>query len=183
MNRLWLLLLVATFTVSGISLSATPVRAAGPLSTAVIHELEAGGVPWIVTGGTATTSTVALPKTSGTGALQVTYNLTSTSQVQLGLKTGPSDLAGLPRSISVDVYGDGSWNVLYVQVRDATGEIFHYRVGNISHTGWKTMTTELGSVAPAAIQVGDGDGVLDLPVHLFKLVIDKNPGALDLTWT
>jgi hypothetical protein len=183
MNRLWLLLLVAILTLSGISLSATPARAAGPLATAVVHELEAGGVPWIVTGGTATTATVASPKSSGTGALQVTYDLTTASQVQLGLKTGPGDLAGLPRSLSVDVYGDGSWNVLYVQVRDATGEIFHYRVGNISHTGWKTMTTELGSTAPAAILAGDGDGLLDLPIHLFKLVIDRNPGALDLTST
>jgi hypothetical protein len=149
----------------------------------VVQEFDAGSVPWFVSSGTATTKTVSTPRTSGSGALQLSYDLTAKSQVQLALMSGPADLPGLPRSISNDVDGDESWNVMYVQVRDSTGEIFHYRMGNVSHTGWKTLSTELGNVDPATTISGDGDGILDLPVHLFKVIIDRNPGALDLTST
>lgn len=160
-----------------------PPVAGASLVTKVINEMDTASTGWYVVSGDASTSTVSSPRTSGTGALRVTYDLRSASQAQLALVSGPSDLPGLPRRVSVDVDGDGSWNVIYLQVRDATGEIFHFPLGNLAHTGWETLSTDLGNVQPATTMSGDHDGVLDLPIHVFKLIIDRNPGALDLTST
>ncbi|MCI0344499.1 MAG: endo-1,4-beta-xylanase, partial [Chloroflexi bacterium] len=77
----------------------------------------------------------------------------------------------------IDVHGDASWNVVYLQVRDATGEIFHYRLGNVSFSGWSTLSVEPGRSAPATTLAGNLDGRLDLPISLYKVVLNKNTGG------
>jgi large repetitive protein len=185
MNRFCALLLAATLLAAGLSASpaaAVPAVAAS-LSTHVASELDASSVSWYVASGPGTTTVQASPRTSGSGSLKVSYDFRAGSQVQLAPSAGPVDLPGLPRTVSVDVLGDGSWNVIYLQLRDSAGEIFHYRLGNMSFTGWQTLAVDPGRIAPAATLGGDRDGVLDLPVHVFRLVVDRNPGGTKLVST
>src|ERR1035437_1522385 len=108
------------------------------------------------------------------GTLKVDYNLTNTSSASITRTGTPGDFVGLPRRISVDVNGDGSWNVVYFEVRDATGEVLRYWVGNLDFTGWKTMSGDIGSAGPLSGQGGNRDRVLDLPVKFSQIVIYKN---------
>ena len=112
--------------------------------------------------------------TEASGALKVDYNLTNTSSASITRAGTPGDFVGLPRRVSVDVNGDGSWNVVYFEVRDATGEVLRYWVGNLSFTGWQTMSVDIGSAAPISGQGGNQDKVLDLPVKFSQIVIYKN---------
>lgn len=157
---------------------AAPVAAAGT-TTLLAADFDAGATDWYVAAGSATLATVNDPKSEGDGALQVAYDVTAASlQIAPRSSAIAAELPGLPRRMTVDVHGDGSWNVLYLQLRDATGEIFHYRLGNVSFTGWQTLAIEPGRSSPATTMSGDGDGILDLPIHVFKLVLDRNPGGL-----
>ena len=73
----------------------------------------------------------------------------------------PTDLpASVICTLLIDVYGDGSWNSLYLIIRDATGEILYYPVAAVGWKGWKTVTVDL-SKAPSAHAMGNNDGVLD----------------------
>lgn len=155
------------------------ILAAG--STAVLSELDSGSPGWSVRSGPATVAAVTTPKTSGTGALKVSYDFRNGTQVQVGPTATAAELRGLPRTVSLDVYGDASWNVVYVQLQDATGEIFHYRLGNASHSGWKTMSVDPGLTAPATTLSGDADGIPDLPMRVYRIVVDKNPGGTKVT--
>ncbi|MEA2518877.1 MAG: large repetitive protein, partial [Chloroflexota bacterium] len=150
--------------------AARPVAAASSTATTVVDEFGPGR--WVVAGGAATLS-AAPAGSSGSDALHVSYDLSGGS---LGLSPAVTrpDFGGLPRTVELDVNGDGSWNVLYLQLRDATGEIFHYKLGNLSFRGWKTLAVDPGRTAPAATLGGDGDHVVDLPVQAFKIVLDRN---------
>ncbi len=152
---------------------------AATLSSSVVESYDAGGSQWFVSSGKATLTTVTSPKTEGAAATKVAYDFTSSSQLNLAPRrsTSATELPGLPRRFDLDVHGDGSSNILYLQIRDATGEIFHYRLGNVSFTGWSTMSVEPGRVAPTTTLSGNGDKILDLPIHVYRVVLDKNPGG------
>ncbi|HTI29788.1 MAG TPA: glycosyl hydrolase [Methylomirabilota bacterium] len=170
-----------TLLVAGLALGAqaTPAAASPPVTTTMIESYDTSLTDWFVASGPGTITSVTSPKSQGSAAMQIDYDFTSATQVYLSPKqsTHAVELPGLPRSISVDVHGDGSWNVVYLQLRDSSGEIFLYWVGNVSFTGWQTMTIEPGKVAPATTQSGNGDGILDLPIQLYKFVLGKNPGG------
>ena len=151
---------------------APPIAAAAP-SQRIIDEFQDGA--WYVADGTATLSTSATAR-SGSGALKIDYNVGARS-LALGLKASPSPLPGLPRGLSIDVYGDHSWNVLYLLVRDATGEIFQYCLGNLDFDGWKTLSISPGAGAPAGVSGGDEDGMVDLPLQLHRIIVDGNNPA------
>jgi len=155
--------------------------ASGPGSV-VLSEFDNTG-DWHLGASGGTLSTVTSPKTSGTGALKVDYNLTSATSVSIQPAGTPDELPGLPRHISLDVYGDGSWNVVYFDVRDATGEMLRYWVGNLSFTGWQTMSVDVGSAVPVSGLSGNEDKVLDLPISFGQLVIYRNNGATKLAST
>ncbi len=178
MRRLLAAALAAGLTLGGQMLPAAAV--APPLSSTLVESYDAAAADWYVASGPATLTSVASPTSQGSGAMKIAYDFNAGSQVNLSPRRTSSvpELPGLPRRFSVDVNGDASWNVLYLQVRDASGEIFHYWVGNISFSGWQTMSIEPGKVAPATTLSGNADGILDLPVQLFKVVLDKNPGGL-----
>ena len=160
-------------------LRPAPALAVAPTSSTVVETYDASLADWYVAGGSGGLGSVGSPKTQGSAAMEIDYDFSSSTQMNLApLRTASaSELSGLPRRFSIDVHGDGSWNVLYLQVRDATGEIFHYRLGNVSFTGWSTLSIEPGRNVPATTLSGNGDGVLDLPISLYKLVVDKNPGG------
>jgi hypothetical protein len=159
--------------------SVTPTvlaSAYGP-SSSVWNEFD-NAADWHLSGAVGTE--VGSPKTSGSGALKVDYNLTNTSSASITRAGTPGDFQGLPRKVSVDVYGDGSWNVVYFEVRDETGEILRYWVGNLSFTGWQTMSVDIGSAVPVSGQGGNQDKVLDLPAKFSQIVIYKssNPNKI-----
>ena len=149
---------------------AVPVAASSSTTSTVADEFGAGS--WKVAAGAATLSTTGT-STSGGSALHVAYNVSAGSLNLAPTATRP-DLPGLPRTVSIDVNGDGSWNVLYLQLRDATGEIFHYKLGNVSFRGWQTLSVDPGRTAPAATMSGDGDGIIDLPIQTYRIVLDHN---------
>ena len=161
---------------------AVPVLAAAS-SPSVQTLTEFDNLDWLSGSSAATTSTVASPRTSGTGSEKVDYNLNSATSVSIQPGGTPGDLPGLPRRVSLDVYGDGSWNVVYFEIRDATGEILRYWVGNISFTGWQTMSLDISTAVPVSGLNGNADKVLDLPVVVSQIVLYRNDHATKLAST
>jgi hypothetical protein len=170
------------------ALSLVAVAPPGPASavagpqTTVLSEFDSMA-GWKLSSGVATLSTATTPRTSGTGAMKVAYNLTSVGAVAI-IPTGtPAELPGLPRLISMDIYGDGSWNTIYYELRDSTGEILRYYLGNLSYTGWRTITLDLNSALPIAGRAGNLDQVPDLPASLYQLLMWRNEGGPSKTGT
>jgi hypothetical protein len=131
---------------------------------------------WAVTKGSASVYTTADEADQRIG-LRIT-EIVGDGALELGPATGPNDIVGLPRTLQVDVQGNTGWRPLYLQVRDSTGEIFHYWIGHVANGGWETRTVDLTS-PPTATMWGDRDGILDLPVSFFKIVVDRRPEAAD----
>ena len=156
-RRLLVAALAAGLTQGGLALPVAGV--VPPTSSSLIEAYDNSTTDWFVASGPATFTSVTSPKSQGTAAMKVDYDFNAGSQVSLAPKRSTSaiELPGLPRRVSVDIHGDASWNVLYFQLRDSTGEIFHYWVGNISFTGWQTMSIEPGRTAPATTLSGNGD--------------------------
>ena len=166
---------VAIATMLALLLPAVPgvaaVAAGATTQTAVIDNFNTSSPTWYVASGPGTVSQ------SNSDALALTYDFASSKQIQVAPRKTHADLPGLPRKVCVDVYGDGSWNVINLQLRDATGEIFHYSLSSMSFTGWKSLCVRPGTDKPAATIGGNADGVVDLPLAAFRLVVDKNPGG------
>lgn len=127
---------------------------------------------WTIVAGKGSLST-STDATEGGRSLKLDYDLGG-GTFEIGRSATPADLptTGL-RGLKLDVKGDGSFNTMYLRLRDATGEVLYYRVGNINNTGWSTVTVDL-SRAPAATTGGNGDGLIDGPAALFRLVIVRN---------
>lgn len=161
-----------------IPLAPAPVAWSAAITTTLVEPFDAGASRWSVAGGKAALSDVTGSRTQGVASMRVAYDVSGGS-LNLAPRTSAvsPELDGLPRSLSLDVRGDASWNVLYLQVRDTTGEIFHYRLGNLSFDGWRTLSIEPGRSRPAATLAGNRDGILDLPIHVYRLVIDRNGAA------
>jgi hypothetical protein len=174
-------LAAATLLPGGATRSLAAAASYGP-SSMVLSEFDKAG-EWLSGSSSGTLTTVTSPKTSGSGALKIDYNLTNATSVSIQQFGTPPELPGLARHVSLDVYGDGSWNVVYFEIRDATGEILRYWVGNISFTGWQTMSVDIGSAVPVSGLDGNADKVLDLPGSFSQLVIYKNNGAKALVST
>ena len=164
---------------AGVMPLARVAASVASMSTSLLASYDNPIGQWYVASGSSTISSVSSPKTQGSGAMQVSYDLTTSSQTQIAPSqtADAPELPGLPRTVSLDVHGDGSWNVMYLQVRDATGEIFHYKLGNLSFTGWQTMSVDPGRVAPVTTLSGNADGILDLPIQMYRVIVDKNPGG------
>ncbi|MEW6223965.1 MAG: Ig-like domain-containing protein [Chloroflexota bacterium] len=159
-----------------------PVRAAAPLATVGVADFEDGG--WIKDGGVGTVAAVTNPVTSGAAALRIDYDM-SGGAVTAAPRRTPPVLPGAPRSIELDVLGDASWNVLYVELQDATGEVFRYwagtsDAGSLGFTGWRTLEIPIGTSSPALVahHAGDADGALDLPLSLYDLVVYPDANRL-----
>ena len=155
--------------------AATPDAAAASTQTAVMDDFDVASPTWYVKSGPGTVDQ------ADNGALALSYNFASANQILVAPKLTRPDLPGLPRRVCVDVDGDGSWNVVDMQLRDATGQIFHYRLGGLSFTGWSTLCVRPGTDVPAATIYGNADGVVDLPLAMYRLVLDKNQGGKAVT--
>lgn len=147
-----------------------------PASAAAQPVLATVGVPassfadgaWIVRRGTAALRTV---ETESGSALQVSQQVGDDGVIELMPARNPPAIDDLPALLAVVTRGNPGGRTLYVQVQDATGEIFHFRVGRPHGDDWQTHEVDLAE-PPAATLWGDRDGVLDLPVSVVKLVLD-----------
>ncbi|NQX17048.1 endo-1,4-beta-xylanase [Rathayibacter sp. VKM Ac-2857] len=147
--------------------------------SAVAESFDTGGADWVRAAGTVTPSTTTT-RTEGSGALKLTYDLTK-GDAETESKTTPEALLTAPASaLKLDVLGDGSWNTVFLKLRDATGEMFLYRVDALSLSRWTTATIDLR--APAAdTHLGNEDGVLDYPVSLVRINIVRNGASAPAT--
>jgi hypothetical protein len=162
--------LLTTVLVAG-EASTAPASAAAA-STTLVESFDGGASPWIVALGKPT-ATASTDKTEGSGALKMGYDL-SAGTAELGRTATPTSIANrVYSSMSIDYKGDGTYNTLYLRLRDATGEVFFYRVANLNTTTWKTAVVDLKK-APAAVTGGNGNGVLDGSISVFRLVVGRN---------
>lgn len=82
-------------------------------------------------------------------------------------------IAGEPDALEMQVYGDGSGNLLNAWVKDATGQVWQFSFGQISHTGWKRMIAPLDTTLEWPVQpVGGNATALKFPVSFHALVLD-----------
>ncbi|WP_185020359.1 FlgD immunoglobulin-like domain containing protein [Rathayibacter sp. PhB152] len=92
---------------------------------------------------------------------------------EVGRTRTPAELESKAyRALKLDYRGDGTYNTLYLRLRDATGEVLYYRVGTLNKTTWTTGTIDL--MSPAAASGGNGNSVLDAPVSVYRLAVVRN---------
>jgi hypothetical protein len=168
-----LALLAASALLQGV---AGHAQAASSPATTVLSEFESG-TEWHVSAGSASLSIQSSTKYSGTGALKMAYDMTASGAAGIALNGTPSELPGLPRKISMDIYEDGSWNTIYYEMRDSTGEVLRYWLGNLSVVGWRTLTLDFDSAVPISGVSGNLDRVLDLPGTFSQFLIWRNGSA------
>ncbi|WP_291048111.1 FlgD immunoglobulin-like domain containing protein [Herbiconiux sp.] len=146
--------------------------ATGTEAIALAEGFESAGSAWVAAKGTVT-PTASTDVTEGSTSLKLDYDLTAGS-VEAGWKTTPAGFAPTAYSaLKLDYKGDGTFNTLYLRLRDATGEILYYRVGTLNSKTWSTAAVDLRAAA-AASSGGNANGVLDAPIALYRLVVVRN---------
>ena len=167
---------------AGLPHAATTVRARSHLQRQLVEDFEDLALQWrrVVGPGSLTRGDSTPEPEEGTAYAELQYAFTAGAPSE-SVYIGPNrnlPLLGLPRTLSVRVYSERpSFNTVYMQIRDATGEIHHHRLGNLSFTGWSQFSFQPGSDSAAAVQFGDGDGVLDLPIEVYRLLVSENCGV------
>ncbi|PPG53169.1 hypothetical protein C5C24_02930 [Rathayibacter sp. AY2B3] len=171
--------LASNATRSGIPLLLTLAEIDADASLA--QSFDSAGTDWVQAAGTATPSTSAT-RTEGSGALRIAYDL-SRADAEIETATTPVPLLTQPATaLKVDLLGDSSWNTVFLKLRDATGEMFFYRVDAMSLSRWTTATIDLRSPA-ANTHLGNDDGVLDYPVSLVRINVVRNGASAPATGT
>lgn len=152
----------------------SPVSAASAAPTdTVVENFDDGAVSWTTASGSGTLSTEATAPSEGTAALSLAYDV-SARAFEIGRTQTPSDFpASAFSAMKLDFRGDGTYNTLYMRLRDATGEIFYYRVGTLDKTSWTTKTVDL-TTAPTSATGGNANGILDAPLSLFRFTVVRN---------
>lgn len=108
----------------------------------------------------------------------------------------PIELAGKPRALGLWVNGHSAWNRFIYEVVDAKGEVWLscgtkdawncddiFSWSSINHDGWRYMSFPLPSTAPGdnyreadtTWWGSDGDGIVDLPLRLNRIIIEMRP--------
>lgn len=137
----------------------------------LLESFDSGGPTWRTSYGSATPATTT--GTQGTGALAIAYNVTN-GLAEVERVTTPPELPSIALpELTLDVRGNGTWNGLYLRLRDATGEVFMYSVSALNHQGWQAKTIDL-TQPPASRSQGNNDGVLDAPVSLLTFLVAPN---------
>ena len=173
-SRFLLLAVVSAMFVA--TLLASPIVPAERASAASVEtaaeSFDDGASSWSTVLGTGTLGTDSSTPSEGDAALTLGYDV-SARAFEAGRQLTPEDLDSKAyRALKIDYRGDGTYNTLYLRLRDATGEVFYYRVGNLNKMTWTTGTVDL--MAPPATSGGNANGVLDAPVALFRLVVVRN---------
>lgn len=110
---------------------------------------------------------------SGSFAGQLDYNFPTTEN-DFVVFSQPRALAGEPKAISAQVYGDGAGHFLNVWIKDSAGQVWGMSFGQIEHTGWQEMTALLdpGQPWPSGHISGPDNGQIDYPISFEALVLD-----------
>lgn len=159
----------------GVPTLVTVAQADAPSETesiVVAESFDAAGSSWGQSKGTVTTA-ASPDHTEGSAALKLGYDLTAGSAEAGWLSSAPSFEPTAYSALRLDYKGDGTFNTLYLRLRDATGEIFYYRVGTLDSTQWATSTVDLTAAASSSTG-GNANGVLDAPLSLYRLVVVRN---------
>ncbi|MEJ3405946.1 endo-1,4-beta-xylanase [Rathayibacter sp. YIM 133350] len=146
---------------------------AAALHTSVLSEFDTPS-EWSVTTGSGTVQPAADPGVS-TAAIQVGYDL-GKGDLRIAPSASPEQGTVAYTALSVSVRGDGSYNTLYVRIRDAAGEQLTYRLGTLNSKNWTTLTADL-TKAPSISELGDHDGIIDAPISLVDLRVARNGAA------
>jgi large repetitive protein len=172
-----LAVVLALGTTAGLTVPAAAVVAAPSWTT--LEEFDAPSA-WTTAAGVATVGS-ASSHVSGAAALGINYDV-SGGLVEVGPVATPVDFAGASLSeLRLAVRGDGTWNSVFIRLRDATGEVMLYPVTAMGFTGWQTKTVDL-TAAPVWHDLGNDDGVVDYPASLYRIVVARN-GAQPATGT
>ena len=153
----------ATFAVSTwLALRAT----ASTTTSTPIEDFSRGVGAWTMTNGS-----IAAASDNGQAVAKITYDLTG-GPAQATLKT-PFQLDNVMfTSLSMDVQGDGTFNTIYAQLRDASGELLTYRMGNLHTSAWVNLSTGLGT--PFTASGGDSNKLPDGPLRFIGLYVTQN---------
>jgi hypothetical protein len=158
---------------SSLPLSAPAHALASPASKIVVIDSLSDPAALTVLSGAASLTRLVSP----TGEVGIGVgDIATPDRLTLGPARGPAEIAGLPLSLQIDVLGSSNWRPMYLEVQDATGEIFHYWVGHFATETWQTIRVDL-TAKPASTTWGDGDGILDLPVSFHRIIVDPQPAA------
>ncbi len=108
----------------------------------------------------------------------------------------PIELTGKPEALGLWVNGHSAWNRFVYEITDAKGEVWLsagtkdawncddiHSWSSINHDGWRYMRFPLPGSAPGdnyreadtTWWGSDGDGVVDLPVKLTRVMIEMRP--------
>lgn len=168
------ILMATTLMVGLVGVLPTPVVAVtSPSKTVVVSSFDVPSA-WSVVKGAATLSPLTDADTGRT-AVEVT-DVAATDRLELAPARGPAEIQGLPQTLLVDVKGTSGWRPLYLQVRDATGEIFIFWIGHVASDEWHTVSVDL-TAKPTATTWGDADGILDLPISFSRIVAGTLPNG------
>lgn len=152
--------------------SGVSVAAMAAPGESLVEGFEGGAGVWKSVLGSMALSTSS-DATQSTTSLVVNYNV-SAGNSEIGYVGNGPDLPSLAHeSLRVDLKGDGTFNTLYLRLRDATGEVLMYRVGTLNKTTWESMTVDL-TKPPAHSSGGNGDGRIDAPAQAYRIVVSRN---------
>ena len=159
------------------TLTLLPTKGNLLLQKAVVDEFEPGEDTWKAFnhngGGAASAlSKVADPAYSGSGALKIVYRGTR-DYVYLECFAPALRLPGAPKKLSVWARGSGGDTLeLFVRLRDQTGQLFQFPLGEIKGSGWTQLSGDVSSPQSANSHwAGAADGIIHYPFTLYALVV------------
>lgn len=154
-------------------LAAPALGASGEPDAVLVESFDTTASDWVSVGRGAATLSDGSDTTQGEGALRLAYDVTK-SYAEFERKTTPSVIATDPiSSLRVDLKGDGTYNTVYLKLRDATGEYLMYRVDAMATTSWTDVDVDL-TQKPAQHELGNNDGVIDYPLTLARILVARN---------
>jgi hypothetical protein len=108
----------------------------------------------------------------------------------------PIDLPGKAKALGIWVNGHSAWNRIIYELVDAKGEVWLstgskdgwnnddiHSWSSVNHDGWRYMRFPLPATAPGdnyreadtAWWGSDGDGIVDLPLRLTRIIVETRP--------
>lgn len=163
-------ILIAALSVT--SLAAFPSAAIGAPTPNLLEGFEGDSGQWTRVAG-APTVTRAPALTEGASSFSLDYDLSGgTAEVERTVSNSPV-LTAPSTSLTIDLKGDGSYNTVYLKLRDATGEFFMYRVDAMRSSSLYPVTIDLRKPA-AGSSGGNADGVLDAPFVFSRVLVVRN---------
>ncbi len=157
-------------------LTQLPTQGELALQKTVVEDFEAIGNSWqsfYHSGGAGASKLSATqnPVYSGSGALKIAYNSTS-DYVYLECFSPSLRLPGAPKKLSIWTRGSNGGELkLSVRLRDTTGQIFQFDLGEIKGDAWRQLSCDVSDPAKGGYWSGAADGIIHYPVALYALVV------------